>query len=255
MSAGRVILISGATGGFGRAAAEMFAEEGARLVLTDRDAEPLAALADSLGPETAWHAGDIADPETSRAWIATALARFGRIDGAFNNAGIEHRMSWFAGMDPEISRQVFEVNVLGVQFAMQAQLGQMISQARAGSGGGAILNTASAAGIASAPKLGAYSASKHAVVGLTRTAAVESARFGVRVNALCPAFFKTRMVMEGIVRDFETEAEGLTKLGAGIPMARIGEVPEVLPAIRFALDPANSFFTGQTLVLDGGLTA
>ncbi|MEM7507822.1 MAG: SDR family oxidoreductase [Pseudomonadota bacterium] len=251
----RVILISGAAGGIGAAAARALAADGARLVLTDLAEEPLRALGEELDTETAILAGDISRKATSEAWVGLARERFGRIDGAFNNAGIEHPLSWFAEMDEATSQRVMEVNVLGVQYAMQAQLAAMLAQVKAGEGGGAILNTASVAGVKGAPKLGTYAASKHAVVGLGRTAAIEYARFGLRVNTLCPAFVKTRMVMAGIVQDFDDEAEGLRKLASGIPLGRIGEVPEMIPAIRFALDPANTFFTGQEICLDGGMSA
>ena len=250
----RVILISGATGGFGSAAARMFSEDGARLVLTDLDPDGLESLADSLDAETICIAGDIAQPETARSWVDAALARFGQIDAAFNNAGIEHRMAWTADLDADSSRRVLEVNVLGLQLAMQAQLKAMMPRAKEGQPS-AILNTASVAGVMGAPKLSAYAASKHAVVGLGRSAAIEYARFGIRVNTLCPAFMKTRMVLDGIVKDFPTPEEGFRKLAAGIPMGRIGEVDEILPAVRFALDPANTFFTGQEICLDGGMSA
>lgn len=252
---GKVILISGATGGFGAAAAADLAAKGARLVLTDISNDALADLAGTLETETAFASGDISDPETARAWVTLAMERFGQIDAAFNNAGVEHPLTWMADMEVEMTRRIFAINVLGIQFAMQAQLAAMLPRARETGVGGAILNTASVAGVRAAPKLGTYAASKHAVVGLSKTAAVEYARFGIRVNTLCPAFVKTRMVMEGIVKDYATPEDGFRKLASGIPMARIGEVAEMLPAIRFALDPGNSFFTGQEICLDGGMSA
>ncbi|MEL6478794.1 MAG: SDR family oxidoreductase [Pseudomonadota bacterium] len=253
--ANRTILVSGATGGIGEAACLALSAEGARLALTDLDSTALEALVARLPGEAVFTAGDIADPKTAESWVTAAVERFGRIDAAFNNAGIEHRLAWLAEIDEATSRRVLEINVLGVQFAMQAQLAQFLAQAKQGSQGGAILNTASVAGVSGAPKLGTYAASKHAVVGLSRTAAMEYARFGIRVNTLCPAFIKTRMVMEGIIKDYATPEEGFAKLASGIPMGRIGEVAETLPAILFALDPANSFYTGQELCLDGGMTA
>lgn len=253
--AGKVILISGATGGFGRVAAESFAADGARLVLTDLREDGLAELASRLPGEIVTVAGDIADPQTSARWIAAALERFGQVDAAFNNAGIGHLRAWTAELSKREARRVIDVDVMGVLFAMQAQLGAMMQQVKTGKPGGVILNTASIAGVTGAPQLAAYAAAKHGVVGLGKTAAKEYARFGIRVNTLCPAFMKTPLVMDGIVKGFADEAEGLKKLAFGIPMGRIGEVEEVLPAIRFALDPTNTFFTGQEIRLDGGMTA
>ncbi|MEM8700037.1 MAG: SDR family oxidoreductase [Pseudomonadota bacterium] len=253
--ADKVILISGATGGIGEAAAMALSAAGARLALTDLDEGGLQALSARLPGESVSTSGDISNPATAQAWIAKAVEAFGRVDAAFNNAGVEHRLAWLAEMEPQTSRRVLEINVLGVQFAMQAQLAQFLAQAKSGRSGGAILNTASVAGVSGAPKLGTYAASKHAVVGLSRTAAIEYARFGIRVNTLCPAFIKTRMVMDGIVKDYANPEDGFAKLASGIPMGRIGEVAETVPAILFGLDPANSFFTGQELILDGGMTA
>lgn len=253
--ANKVILISGAAGGIGAAAATAFAADGARLVLTDLDPDALKAVADGVEGEVEILAGDISKPETARLWVARAMERFGQIDGAFNNAGIEHPLTWTAELEEEMSNRVLSVNVLGVQYAMQAQLAAMMQQVKATGRGTAILNTASVAGVRGAPKLGTYSASKHAVVGLGRSAALEYARFGIRVNTLCPAFTRTRMVMAGILQDFADPVEGERKISQGIPMGRIGEVSEMIPAIRFALDPANSFFTGQEICLDGGMTA
>ncbi|MEM0921881.1 MAG: SDR family oxidoreductase [Pseudomonadota bacterium] len=253
--ADKVILISGATGGIGEAAAMALSAAGARLALTDLDEGGLQALSARLPGESVSTSGDISNPATAQAWIAKAVEAFGRVDAAFNNAGVEHRLAWLAEMEPQTSRRVLEINVLGVQFAMQTQLAQFLAQAKSGRSGGAILNTASVAGVSGAPKLGTYAASKHAVVGLSRTAAIEYARFGIRVNTLCPAFIKTRMVMDGIVKDYANPEDGFAKLASGIPMGRIGEVAETVPAILFGLDPANSFFTGQELILDGGMTA
>lgn len=251
----KVVLISGATGGFGTLAAEALAARGARLILTDLDRDALHAMAEELDTECGVVAGDIADPELSRACVGAALNLFGQLDAAFNNAGIEHPLERVTDLKIETVDRVMDINFLGVLHAMQAQLPVMYQRFRETGIGGSILNTASVAGVKGAPKLGAYSAAKHAVVGLSRSAAVEYARGGVRVNTLCPAFFKTRMVMKGIVQDFVDEKDGLAKLASGIPMGRIGEPEEVVPAILFALSPTNSFFTGQEIRLDGGMTA
>ncbi|MBY8975031.1 glucose 1-dehydrogenase [Rhodobacteraceae bacterium NNCM2] len=252
---GQVIVISGATGGFGSLAAHALSSRGARLVLTDREEGPLDQLASSLGTECALVAGDITDPELAKACVATAIDRFGHLDAAFNNAGIEHKLDRVPDITPETVEQVMAVNLNGTLNGMQAQLPAIAARARETGRSGAILNTASIAGVRAAPKLGLYAASKHAIVGLSRSAAVEYARHGVRVNCLCPAFVRTRMVSEGILKDFDDPETGMAKLASGIPMGRIGEPEEVIPAILFALSPSNGFFTGQEIRLDGGMTA
>ncbi|MEO1293771.1 MAG: SDR family oxidoreductase, partial [Pseudomonadota bacterium] len=241
------------------AAAESFAADGAKLVLTDYDQAPLdrfaADLSAKTGADVAALAGDIAEEATSAAWVALALERFGGIDGAFNNAGIEHPMLRFQDIPAEMAKRVMDVDAMGVLFAMKHQLAAMVPQFKESGRTGAILNTASAAGVAGAPRLGAYAGAKHAVVGMSATAAIEVARSGVRVNALCPAFVRTRMVMQSLAEDLGGADNAMEKLTRFIPMGRIGEVAEVVPAIRFALHPANGFFTGQTIQLDGGLNA
>lgn len=251
----RVAIISGATGGFGRLAAEALAEQGARLILTDLDRDNLQALAEDLETECGVIAGDITDPQLSVACVEAALKLFDRLDAAFNNAGIEHDLDRVPGIPLETVDRIMDVNFLGVLNAMKAQLPVMSERFRETGESSVILNTASIAGVMGAPKLGVYAAAKHAVVGLSRSAAHEYARMGVRINSLCPAFFKTRMVSEGVIKDFEDPEEGYARLAAGIPMGRIGEPEEIIPAVLFALSPANSFFTGQEIRLDGGLTA
>lgn len=252
---GKVLIISGATGGFGTLAAQELSARGARLVLTDLDCQALARLAGTLGRNCEIMAGDITDPATSRLCVEKALDRFGHLDGAFNNAGIEHKMNRTPDIDPDSIDTTMRVNFEGILFAMQAQIPAISQRFRETGDVGAILNTASIAAVKGAPKLGVYAASKHAIVGLSRSAAIEYARHGVRVNTLCPAFTRTRMVMDGILKGFENPEDGLEKLASGIPMGRIGEPEEVVPAILFALCPANSFFTGQEICLDGGMTA
>ncbi|MEM1277010.1 MAG: SDR family NAD(P)-dependent oxidoreductase [Pseudomonadota bacterium] len=253
--AGRVILISGATGGFGEVAAKSLAASGARLVLTDLDPDGLEWLATSLDTDCATLSGDVTDPELAKHCLGLAIERFGQLDGAFNNAGIEHPVV----RQPEIDRPTFDkiiaVNLLGVHAAMQAQLPYFYTRFKETGETGSILNTASIAGVAGAPKLSVYSAAKHGVVGLSRSAALEYAGRGVRVNCLCPCFFKTPMVMNSIIKGFPSEAEGLRAMASGIPMGRIGEPEEIVPAVHFALSPANSFFTGQEIRLDGGMTS
>ncbi|MEO0999912.1 MAG: SDR family oxidoreductase [Pseudomonadota bacterium] len=250
--AGQTVLITGAAGGFGRGAAEAFAAEGARLLLADRDAEGLAAVADALGAERL--AGDAADPEHHRALVALAAERLGGLDVALNNAGIVNRPARTEAIPEDEARAVIEVDLLGVFWALQAQLPLMQAQFREGGRRAAIVNLASVAGLVGSATLSIYAAAKHGVVGLTRTAAVENARRGIRVNAVCPSFARTAMV-EATIAGAPDRAAAEEELARGVPMRRIAEVEEVVAAILFAADPANSFMTGQTFAVDGGITA
>ncbi|TIV25423.1 MAG: SDR family oxidoreductase, partial [Mesorhizobium sp.] len=155
----------------------------------------------------------------------------------------------------EEARRVVEVDLLGVFYAMKHQIPRMERQFRESGKGGVIVNIASVAGLSGAPKLSVYAAAKHGVVGLTRSAAVEYASKGIRINAVCPAHTRTAMV-DGFVRfTGAPEAEALAELTRGVPMKRVGEVDEITTGILFLADPANSFMTGHALALDGGIGA
>ncbi|QPC90958.1 SDR family NAD(P)-dependent oxidoreductase [Mesorhizobium sp. INR15] len=252
---GATVLISGAAGGLGRGAARGFAAEGARLILSDLDETTLAKLAETLDTETAILAGNIADEALSEALVALAVERFGRLDVAINNAGIVHGFARLPQVSSDEARRVLEVDLLGVFYAMKHQIPQMERQFKANGKGGAIVNIASVAGLVGAPKLSVYAAAKHGVVGLTKSAAAEYATKGVRINAICPAHTRTAMV-DGFVRvSGAPEADALAELTRGVPMKRVAEVDEITTAILFAADPANSFMTGHTLAIDGGIGA
>lgn len=252
---GLVTIVTGAAGGFGKALAERLSAEGAQLVLSDIRDEALHALAASLGGNAAVRAGDVSQEEHSRDLVALALERFGRLDVAFNNAGIAHGFSKLAQMDSGEARRVIEIDLMGVFYAMKHQLPVMEQQFRDAGKGGAIVNVASVAGIAGAPRLGIYSAAKHGVVGLTRSAAAEYASKGIRINAVCPSYARTPMATDtlGLIADDAASAE--KELTRGVPMRRLAEVNEVIEVMMFAGSPANSFMTGQTLAVDGGITS
>jgi len=252
---GATVLITGATGGLGSGAARGFAAEGARLVLSDLDEKALAAFAGTLQAETALLAGNIADEKLSEDLVRLAVEKFGRLDVAVNNAGIVHNFVRLPQVASDEARRVIEVDLLGVFFAMKQQIPQMERQFKETGKGGAIVNIASVAGLGGAPKLSVYAAAKHGVVGLTRSAAAEYATKGVRINAVCPAHTRTAMV-DGFVRGTGApEAEAIAELTRGVPMKRVAEVEEVITAVLFAADPANSFMTGHTLAVDGGIGA
>lgn len=252
---GATVLITGATGGLGSAAAKAFAAEGARLVLSDLDEAALGDFAATLGAKTALLAGDIADEKLSEDLVKLAVQEFGRLDIAVNNAGIVHAFVRLPQVTSQEARRVLEVDLLGVFYAMKHQIPQMERQFKESGKGGAIINIASVAGLSGAPKLSVYAAAKHGVMGLTRSAAVEYARKGIRINAVCPAHTRTAMV-DGFVRSTGApEAEALADITRGVPMKRVGEVDEIVTGILYLADPANSFMTGHALALDGGIGA
>lgn len=251
--AGATVLVTGAARGLGRLAAERFAAEGAKLVLGDIDRAELGRTALALheaGHEVAFLAGDVAQEATAEVLVNIALSRFGRLDVAVNNAGVAHDLMKVAATEAAVLERMLAVNVMGVFHFLRREIAAMETQ-----GGGAILNVASVAGVSGAPMLGAYAASKHAVVGLTRSAAAETAHKGLRINALCPAFTATDMVASMTAGMGGAPEEAVGKLAARIPMRRIGQPAEIVEAMLFATDPANSFMTGQTIVIDGGLTS
>jgi NAD(P)-dependent dehydrogenase (short-subunit alcohol dehydrogenase family) len=252
---GLTVLVTGAAGGFGRRAAERFAAEGARLVLSDLERGPLEDLAASLDAENAILAGDIADETLSESLVKLAVDRFGTLDIAINNAGIAQSYVKLASVPSDEARRIIEIDLLGVFYAMKHQIPVMEKQNRARGHGGTIVNIASVAGLAGAARLSVYSAAKHGVVGLTRAAAAEYAPKGIRVNAVCPSYARTNMVGDFVKLAGGREAEAIAELTRGVPMKRVAEIDEVIEVILFAADPKNSFMTGSALSVDGGVSA
>jgi len=251
----RVVILTGAAGGFGRAAARYFTDAGASLVLSDLAPEPLEALARELGGNTVAVAGDITDPDLSEILVQTALSSFGRLDIAVNNAGIVHDMAPLPKTPLDAARRTIDVDLMGVFYAMRAQLPALEQRFRDTGEVGAIVNVASVAGVVGAPMLSVYAAAKHGVVGLTKSAALEYARRGVRVNALCPSFARTKMATDFLDKAGQDRDAAEAALVQAIPMRRLAEVDEVIAGLVFLADPASSFVTGQTLQIDGGLSA
>lgn len=252
---GLVAIITGAAGGFGSRTAERMAADGAKLVLSDMDHAKLDALASTLNAETAVLAGDISDESLSEQLVALAVSRFGKLDIAINNAGIAQSFVKLSNVPSDEARRILDIDLLGVFFALKHQIPQLEKQLRAGGKPGAIVNIASVAGLAGAPKLSVYAAAKHGVVGLTRSAAAELASKGIRVNCVCPSFARTAMVGDFVKFRGGSEPDALAELTRGVPMKRVAEVDEVVEVILFAADPKNSFMTGHTLSVDGGIAA
>ncbi|MEM6663844.1 MAG: SDR family oxidoreductase [Pseudomonadota bacterium] len=251
----KVVLISGAASGFGRLAAERFAAEGAKLSLSDLDEAGLAETVTSLGDADVLSLTiNVAEEADQKRHVDETLARFGAVDVALNNAGIFTDMKRIPETTADEFDRMMAVNGRGVFLALKYQLPVM-----AEAGGGAILNTASVAGLIGSGYCAAYAASKHAVVGLTRAAADEYSRYGVRVNTICPAFAKTPMLFEFsdnmAAKRGETRQDSYDRLTGRIPMNRVGEAEEVVAAMLLICDPSNTFMTGQAIAVDGGLSA
>ncbi|WP_308368055.1 MULTISPECIES: SDR family oxidoreductase [unclassified Microbulbifer] len=250
---GRVALITGAASGFGSLLARELGRRGARLVLGDIDEAGLAQTADKLGGagiELHAQRCDVSSEEDCAALVGLAGERFGRLDIAVNNAGIAPPLAFLDDADEEMLDRQHSVNVKGVFFGLKHQLKAMKPQ-----GSGIILNVSSLAGLGGAPKAGVYSAAKHAVIGLTRTAAVENARYNIRVNAICPFFTLTPMVT-GIEPPPGVSGEELrASMASGCPMKRLAEPEEVVNAMVMLCSPSLSYVTGQALAVDGGVSA
>jgi NAD(P)-dependent dehydrogenase (short-subunit alcohol dehydrogenase family) len=246
--AGRGILVTGAGSGIGRAAAQLFADEGGRVVVVDQDENEAQATVTSIrqaGGEALAIGADVSREADCRGMVERALAAYGRLHVAFNNAGIG--ASGFAVADEEevIWSRLIDVNLKGIFLGMKYEIPAMV-----GAGGGAIVNTASVAGLVGERGIGAYSASKHGVVGLTRTAALDYIGQGVRINAVCPGATRTR-ILASWFQDPKVESFILSRH----PIGRIAEPEEIARAVLFLASDDASFIVGQALAVDGGLTA
>ena len=252
------VLITGGAGGFGRSMARLFAERGANLVLSDFNADGLAEFEKELkadGVQVETLSGSVAEEDHCKATVDLAMEKFGRLDIAINNAGIGHDPAKTAEVDSKQALMTVQVDLMGVFYGMKYQLIAMQEGFKSHNRTANIINVASLAGIGGAPTLSMYAAAKHGVVGLTKSAALEYARRGIRINALCPAFARTPMVEEGILAGHNGDMEAEAHLTRGIPMRRLAEPEEITQSVIWICDPANSFMTGQAVTLDGGTSA
>lgn len=252
---GLCVLISGATGGFGRRTAERYADGGANLVLTDLYQKQLDKLVDELPTKTVSLAGDVSVERHSKNLTKLAEDSFGGLDIAINNAGIAQSFVKLHQVPSAEARKIFDIDLLGVFYAMKHQIHLMERQFEETGRHGTIVNIASIAGLGGAPRLSVYAAAKHGVVGLTKSAAAEFATKRIRINAVCPSFARTDMALDFLRAAPEGERAATENLVRGVPMKRLAEVDEVVEVIMFASNPANSFMTGQTLAVDGGVEA
>ena len=255
---GQTILITGAAGGFGKSASGLFAEQGANLVLTDFNEKGLRELADDLqstGVSIATLVGSVAEEDHCRETVELAMKTFGRLDVAINNAGIGHDPAKTADIDSKQADMTLQVDLMGVFYGMKHQIPAMETAYNEHNRSSSILNIASLAGLGGAPTLGMYAAAKFGVVGLTKSAALEYARRGIRINALCPAFARTPMVEDGLLAAGGGTKEAEDFLTRGVPMRRLAEPEEITRSMLWICDPRNSFMTGQAVALDGGTSA
>ncbi len=242
---GKVVLVTGAAGGIGAAVARRFAQEEAQLLVTDADGERAAALAEQLGGDASGRAQDVTSEPGWTETVAWALERGGRVDVLINNAGI-FLAEPLASTSLESFNRVMDVNVAGVFLGMRAVAAHM-----SGRGSGSIINVSSLAGLTGGPLLTAYAASKWAVRGMTKVAARELARSGVRVNSVHPGQIDTDMN----TRQREATPELIDRLVRSIPLGRIGTAEEVAHALVYLASDESVYTTGSELVVDGGSNA
>lgn len=249
---GKTVLITGAAQGFGALLAEELAARGANLVLGDIKIEPLEGLAKKLksqGTKVIVQHCNVAKEADGKALVDSAIDQFGRLDIAVNNAGIGQPLLLTESVSDDTFESQWRVNVMGVQYGMRHQLIAMKKQAS-----GVILNVSSMAGLGGAPQLAAYCAAKHAVIGLTKTAAVETAAQNIRVNAICPFFTLTPLVTESELCSAGLEQAKAT-LSRGAPMRRLAEPEEIVNVMLMLVSPGNTYMTGQAIAVDGGVSA
>ena len=247
----KVVLITGGSSGIGRATAQLFAKEGAKVVVAARritEGEKTVSMIKRAGEEACFVQTDVSKTSEVEAMVAKCVETYGRLDYAFNNAGIEGSIFVpIADYDEEVWDQVIDVNLKGVWLCMKHEIPQMLKRGKA-----TIINMSSVAGLEGGRIMGgAYYASKHGVIGLTRAAALEYASQGIRINAVCPAWIETAMVDRVFANNEVIEKQTSTMS----PIGRAGKAEEVAEAVVWLCSDAASFITGHALPIDGGALA
>lgn len=246
---GKVAIVTGGASGIGRTAALLMAGRGAQLVISDVSEEAGRQAVEAIeqaGGQAVYRYADVRSAEECVGLVECALGRFGQLDIAFNNAGIAGATSLTEDQGLELWRRVIDVNLTGVFNCMVPQLRAMKAR------GGAIVNTASIAGVGGAAGAAAYSASKHGVIGLTRTAALEYAKHGIRINSVSPGYISTPMTV-GEESIFQQSM--LERAVAGAPMRRLGRAEEIAETVLWLCSDKASYVTGANFIVDGGVSA
>ena len=253
LMSGKTALVTGAAAGIGRAIALTFAREGARVMVSDIDAagtEETAAMIRGQGGEAQAMACDVADPKQVDALVAATVDAFGGLDAAVNNAGIEGEIALLADQTLENYDRVMGVNARGAFLCLRAEIPAMLA-----SGGGAIVNISSVAGLVGFPGLSPYVATKHALAGMTKNVALEYGKQGIRANAICPGGIDTRMLDEVAAKSTGGAQTSAEFLGPLHPIGRIGTVDEVAGLAVWLCSAQAGFVTGAIIPVDGGFTA
>jgi NAD(P)-dependent dehydrogenase (short-subunit alcohol dehydrogenase family) len=248
----KVVLVTGGTTGIGRATALAFAREGASVVVSGRrklEGSETVTFVEKAGGKGLFVQSDVSDKAQVKALVETVLHHFGRLDIAFNNAGIEGTPGPLTESTVEQYNRVFDINVKGVFLSMKYEIPALLK-----TGGGSIVNTSSVLGSIGMPGMSLYAATKHAVNGLTKVAALETAKQGIRVNTVSPAAIETEMIQR-IAGPPSAETDARKQATALHPVGRIGKPEEIASAVLYLSSPGASFITGTDLIVDGGFTA
>jgi len=246
---GKVALVTGGGLGIGRATALAFAREGAKVVIADRNVqrgEETISMIRDAGGTASFRRTDVSVAAEIEALVGYTMTTYGRLDLAFNNAGIEGDVKPLVDQSESNFDAVMDTNVKGVWLSMKYEIPRMLEQ-----GGGAIVNSSSVAGVVGFPGIGIYAASKHAVIGLTKTTALEYSPQGIRINAVSPGAIDTEMI-DRLADGMNVKKDDLSTLH---PIGRIGRVEEVAEAVLWLCSSKASFVTGHSLIVDGGFTA
>jgi len=246
--ANQVALVTGAGSGLGLATAKAFAEAGASVVLADTNEDAVFSAVEELsakGHKALAIQCDVADDGQVEAMVERAVAGFGRLDAAYNNAGVQNVIAEAADATREDFDRVMSINLRGVWSCMKFELRQMLKQES-----GAIVNCSSIGGLVGGAKRGTYQASKHGVLGLTKSAALDYAAKGIRINAVCPGIIHTPMLDKMMA----TQADALNAMLADVPIGRLGRPEEIASAVLWLCSSAASFVIGHALTVDGGYT-